>query len=103
MGQLLTEQLPEWEWAKPEGGSALWIRLPDTDARVFAQVALRHGVEVVAGRAMDPRGAHDDHLRLPFSLSGAGARGRGGAVGPGLARTPPPRAATRRALGLNCL
>ena len=45
----------------------MWIRLPDTDARVFAQVALRHGVEVVAGRAMDPTGEYDDHLRVPFA------------------------------------
>jgi DNA-binding transcriptional MocR family regulator len=67
MGQLLTERLPAWEWSEPEGGSALWIRLPDTDARVFAQVALRHGVEVVAGRAMDPTGQHDDYLRVPFA------------------------------------
>jgi DNA-binding transcriptional MocR family regulator len=67
MGQLLTERLPEWSWDEPDGGSALWIRLPDTDARMFAQVALRHGVEVVAGRAMDPTGEHDDHLRVPFS------------------------------------
>ncbi|GAB2643381.1 aminotransferase-like domain-containing protein [Kribbella swartbergensis] len=67
MGQLLRERLPEWEWSEPEGGSALWVRLPDTDARVFAQVALRHGVEVVAGRAMDPTGQHDDHLRVPFA------------------------------------
>jgi DNA-binding transcriptional MocR family regulator len=69
MGQLLTERLPEWEWSAPVGGSALWIRLPDTDARVFAQVALRHGVEVVAGHAMDPTGSHDDYLRVPFAYS----------------------------------
>ncbi|MEU0089945.1 PLP-dependent aminotransferase family protein [Kribbella sp. NPDC006257] len=67
MGQLLTERLPEWSWEEPDGGSALWVRLPDTDARTFAQVVLRHGVEVVAGRAMDPTGEHDDHLRVPFS------------------------------------
>lgn len=67
MGRLLAAQLPEWTWSEPEGGSALWIRLPDTDARVFAQVALRHGVEVVAGRSMDPTGEHDDHLRVPFT------------------------------------
>jgi len=67
LAALLTKHLPEWEWTTPDGGSALWIRLPDTDARVFAQVALRHGVEVVAGRAMDPSGSHDDHLRVPFS------------------------------------
>jgi DNA-binding transcriptional MocR family regulator len=69
MGQLLTERLPEWEWSAPVGGSALWIRLPATDARVFAQVALRHGVEVVAGHAMDPTGSHDDYLRVPFAYS----------------------------------
>jgi len=69
MGQLLTERLPDWEWTPPVGGSALWIRLPGTDARVFAQVALRHGVEVVAGRAMDPTGDHDDYLRVPFAYS----------------------------------
>jgi DNA-binding transcriptional MocR family regulator len=67
MSQLLTERLSDWSWSVPAGGSALWIRLPGTDARVFAQVALRHGVEVVAGRAMDPTGEHDDHLRLPFT------------------------------------
>lgn len=69
MGQLLTQRLPEWVWSEPVGGSALWIQLPQTDARVFAQVALRHGVEVVAGRAMDPTGEHDNYLRVPFSYS----------------------------------
>jgi DNA-binding transcriptional MocR family regulator len=69
MGQLLTARLPEWEWTTPVGGSAFWIRMPETDGRVFAQVALRHGVEVVAGHAMDPTGGHDDHLRMPFAYS----------------------------------
>ncbi len=66
--RLLTERLPQWRWETPDGGSALWIELPDTDARVFAQVAMRHGVEVVAGRAMDPSGAHDAFVRLPFTF-----------------------------------
>ncbi|MEU8226751.1 PLP-dependent aminotransferase family protein [Kribbella sp. NPDC048915] len=69
MGELLSSRLPEWEWEPPVGGSALWIRLPSTDARVFAQVALRHGVEVVAGHAMDPSGEHDDYVRIPFAYS----------------------------------
>ncbi|ADB32499.1 transcriptional regulator, GntR family with aminotransferase domain protein [Kribbella flavida DSM 17836] len=67
IGRLLAERLPEWQWEEPAGGSALWIRLPDTDARVFAQIALRHGVEVVAGHAMDPSGLHDGYLRIPFA------------------------------------
>jgi len=67
---LLEAHLPDWRWRVPDGGSALWVELPDTDAQVFAQVALRHGVEVVPGSAMDPTGAHDTHIRLPFTFSG---------------------------------
>jgi DNA-binding transcriptional MocR family regulator len=68
LGGLLAERLPAWRWRVPDGGSALWIQLPDADARVFAQVALRHGVEVVPGAAMDPSGAHDHYIRLPFTF-----------------------------------
>jgi DNA-binding transcriptional MocR family regulator len=66
--ELLTQYLPEWRWRTPDGGSALWIELPGTDARVFAQVALRHGVEVVPGAATDPTGAHDNFIRFPFGF-----------------------------------
>lgn len=65
---LLTRALPSWRWHSPEGGSALWVELPGTDAQIFAQVALRHGVEVVPGSATDPSGRHDNHIRLPFTL-----------------------------------
>ncbi len=68
MGRLLTERLPEWRWEVAGRRLGAVDRLPDTDARVFAQVAMRHGVEVVAGRAMDPTGAHDGYLRVPFSF-----------------------------------
>lgn len=66
--ELLTEHLPAWRWQTPDGGSALWVELPDTNARVFAQVALRHGVEVVPGAVTDPSGKHDTFIRLPFTL-----------------------------------
>uniref|UniRef100_UPI0039BEDA9F aminotransferase-like domain-containing protein n=1 Tax=Lentzea alba TaxID=2714351 RepID=UPI0039BEDA9F len=66
--ELLSADLPEWNWQLPDGGSALWVELPDTDARVFAQIALRHGVEVVPGAAADPTGGHDNYLRLPFTF-----------------------------------
>jgi DNA-binding transcriptional MocR family regulator len=65
---LLGERLPEWRFRPPAGGSALWIELPGRDAGAFAQVALRHGVEVVPGAAMDHTGAHDGHLRLPYTF-----------------------------------
>lgn len=64
----LGARLPEWRWRRPAGGSALWISMPDTDAAVFAQLALRHGVEVVPGAATDPSGRHDDHIRLPSTF-----------------------------------
>jgi DNA-binding transcriptional MocR family regulator len=67
--ELLRAELPDWEWRAPAGGTALWIRLPGLDASVFAQVALRHGVEVTPGRETDPTGAWDDHLRLPFTFA----------------------------------
>jgi DNA-binding transcriptional MocR family regulator len=63
---LLAEWLPTWRWHPPAGGLSLWIQLPGVDASVFAQVALRHGVEVIPGRAMDPSGLHDEFLRFPF-------------------------------------
>jgi DNA-binding transcriptional MocR family regulator len=68
LAALLTERLPDWRWRRPDGGSALWVQLPGADAAVFAQVALRHGVEVVPGAAMDASGAHDAYLRVPFTF-----------------------------------
>ncbi|KUJ65738.1 GntR family transcriptional regulator [Streptomyces albus subsp. albus] len=65
---LLARHLPDWRCATPDGGAALWIDLPGTDARVFAQVALRHGVEVVPGATMDPEGRHDSYIRLPYAF-----------------------------------
>ena len=67
--ELLGELLPTWRWRVPDGGPALWIELPGADARAFATVALRHGVEVVPGRTTDPTGAHDSYIRLPFTFS----------------------------------
>ncbi len=68
---LLRERLPDWSWRSPDGGSSLWVALPDGDADVFAQLALRHGVEVVPGSATDFTGAHDNYLRIPFTLEPA--------------------------------
>ncbi|MGH3737625.1 MAG: PLP-dependent aminotransferase family protein, partial [Micromonosporaceae bacterium] len=67
----LAEALPTWRWRTPDGGSALWINLGTVDARVYAQVALRHGVEVVPGAAMDASGAHDGYIRVPYTFSEA--------------------------------
>ncbi|OQO95008.1 GntR family transcriptional regulator [Saccharomonospora piscinae] len=68
--RLLARRLPEWSWRTPDGGSSLWVALPEGhSADVFAQLALRHGVEIVPGSAMDPTGRHDRHFRIPFLLA----------------------------------
>jgi len=63
---LLERHLPAWHWNRPQGGPSLWVRLPGGDADTFAQVALRHGVELVPGSTMTPDVAFRDHLRIPF-------------------------------------
>nr|WP_201776712.1 PLP-dependent aminotransferase family protein [Allosalinactinospora lopnorensis] len=63
----LRTALPSWEWRGPDGGSALWVRMPGIESHVFAQVALRHGVELIPGSVMTPDGGgFSDHFRLPF-------------------------------------
>jgi DNA-binding transcriptional MocR family regulator len=66
---LLREHLPDWSWQQPVGGPSLWVRLPSGDTDQFAQVAIRHGVEVIPGKAFTTNGSFADHLRLPFTLS----------------------------------
>ncbi|RCG33327.1 PLP-dependent aminotransferase family protein [Sphaerisporangium album] len=66
---LLRARLPGWRWRRPDGGGALWVELPGVDATAFAQVAVRHGVDVVPGGAMDPGGGHANHIRLPFTFA----------------------------------
>ena len=63
---LLTEHLPSWRWRTPVGGPSLWVELPDVDAAIFAQVALRHGVEMIPGSSMDVSGGHDSYFRMPY-------------------------------------
>jgi DNA-binding transcriptional MocR family regulator len=62
----LARHLPEWTWETPPGGCILWVRMPDGDAREFAQVAQRFGVTVVPGQVLSAGGGHADRLRVPF-------------------------------------
>lgn len=65
--QLLGDHLPSWRHSDPLGGVSLWV---DTgaDADAFAQVALRHGVALVAGSAASVDSANRTSLRLPLGL-----------------------------------
>jgi DNA-binding transcriptional MocR family regulator len=62
----LARSLPSWSWTEPEGGLSLWIRLPTGDADAFAQVALRHGVDVTPGSAHAVGAGCAGHLRLSY-------------------------------------
>jgi DNA-binding transcriptional MocR family regulator len=64
---LLRERLPSWRWRRPDGGTALWVRLPHPGATAYSQIALRHGVEIMPGPTMDPSGLDDTHVRVPFT------------------------------------
>jgi DNA-binding transcriptional MocR family regulator len=65
----LSRQLPEWEWGKPQGGYALWVKLPrGASGDEFTQLALRHGVAVSSGSSYSPAEEHLDHIRICFGL-----------------------------------
>lgn len=63
---LLERWLPGWTWEPPQGGLCLWVRLDRGNANEFAQVALRHGVQIVSGAVASADGSFADRIRLPF-------------------------------------
>lgn len=64
--QELCRSIPSWTWTRPDGGLALWVRLPHGDADEFHQHAVRHGVDFTAASAMCADGEHLDHMRVAF-------------------------------------
>lgn len=64
---LLHEALPDWTWQTPRGGPSLWVRLPRPGANAFAQLATRHGVQVLPESALEARPGADQHLRVIFA------------------------------------
>lgn len=59
----------DWEYRRPVGGPALWVRLPDGGASRFAVRAAEAGAPVASGSAFEVLpGAGADHFRLPFYL-----------------------------------
>lgn len=62
----LARLIPSWTWTRPEGGLAIWARLPYGDADAFNQHAVRHGVDFTPGSAMCVDGEHLDSFRLAY-------------------------------------
>jgi DNA-binding transcriptional MocR family regulator len=62
----LRDLAPEWSWERPQGGSALWIRIPGADTRALAEVGRRSGVSVMPGAFFSPIDGFTDWIRVPF-------------------------------------
>lgn len=68
MAAALRRHIPDASFVMPDGGFFIWLRLPDgVTAGALAPVALRHGVETLAGTRCFADGGGDDHVRLAFS------------------------------------
>jgi len=60
----------DWEYRRPLGGPALWVRLPSGGAARFAERAVEAGAPVAAGAAFEVLpGLGADRFRLPFYLT----------------------------------
>jgi len=66
MEAALESAVGDWRWRQPQGGRALWVRLPRGAAKDFAEFALINGVVVSSGRTLSVDGSFADRIRLPF-------------------------------------
>lgn len=65
----LRERLPDWTFRHPEGGMALWCRLPSAGATALSTEAERHGVLLAPGPSFAPEGGLDRYVRLPYAIA----------------------------------
>lgn len=63
----LGSRLPDWQFDLPDGGLALWCRLPAPVAAALSQEAERRGLAVVAGPVFAPDGGLASWLRVPYT------------------------------------
>jgi DNA-binding transcriptional MocR family regulator len=66
-GTTVRGELPEFGWAPPQAGVALWLRLPAGSAAPFTELAYRHGVAVAPGTALSSAGGADDRIRVTYA------------------------------------
>ena len=63
----------DWQWQLPDGGTALWIRIPGANAVALCQAAARQGVLLSAGPAYSVNESLNESfgecIRLPFVRS----------------------------------
>jgi DNA-binding transcriptional MocR family regulator len=61
------QECPTWTCSVPNGGLALWCRLPAPASTRIAAVAQNFGVRVVPGAVFSPHGGLERWLRVPFT------------------------------------
>lgn len=64
----LADSLPDWRFALPAGGLALWIDLGRPLSSALTAAARSRGLRLAAGPSFGIGGAFEHHLRLPFTL-----------------------------------
>ncbi|MBF5003339.1 aminotransferase-like domain-containing protein [Diaphorobacter caeni] len=56
----------DWQWHAPDGGTAMWIRIPGAHAVALCQAAARQGLLISSGPAYSVTEGFGDCIRLPF-------------------------------------
>jgi DNA-binding transcriptional MocR family regulator len=64
-------ELPDWEFAVPDGGLTLWVRSGGLSGSRIAALGERVGVRVPSGPRFGVDGAFEGYVRLPFTVGGA--------------------------------
>ncbi|MBP2562185.1 DNA-binding transcriptional MocR family regulator [Neorhizobium galegae] len=64
--QELVQRPSRWCWIEPDGGTALWIKMPGVNTVSLRQSALRRNFLLSAGPDFSPENGFQDSLRLPF-------------------------------------
>ncbi|MFJ8821838.1 PLP-dependent aminotransferase family protein [Streptomyces sp. NPDC102467] len=64
-------ELPDWEFAVPDGGLTLWVKAGGLSGSRLAEIGERVGVRVPSGPRFGVDGAFEGYVRLPFTVGGA--------------------------------
>ncbi len=92
----LTDQLPDWRFALPAGGLALWCELPEPLSSALAAAAERHGVLLASGPRFAVEGGLERFIRLPYTLEPDTLRAAVGAIAVAWSEARRRRSATSR-------
>jgi DNA-binding transcriptional MocR family regulator len=65
---LLQAYLPQWQPERPDGGLAVWCRLPAPSSTALTVISPEFGIRLAAGPRFGVGGVFENHLRIPFTL-----------------------------------